>query len=319
MAGPHSCSSLGCLDVGFASIPPALLSARVSPFGKSSYKKPDLRLKKQASKSPVCFTDEYTGPCLLLSLPVEIRLQIYDWVYKASPVHKNLPLTGYPLPMRQSRSTILIEDKDNLLQEGREICVSTLLRQDRLYNCLPSNLLVLNRHIYAEAREIPFHSNEFVFENWFSSGLVAAASLLTDVFEPWQAGAMRFARIETKLTDFHDDSGFERWRILSANWASYFRGLRVLIHVSNDALFEKSRLPDALDGIAERWVVDGCLAQMKALEKLEVELVTQSSCPDRDKLDWCRELQAALRIHGSRAIVASVKCDVNSLKGNKTG
>ncbi|KHN96877.1 uncharacterized protein MAM_05433 [Metarhizium album ARSEF 1941] len=312
MTGPALCPALECLDAGFAGIPPAVLSTRLSSLAESSRQRPDLGLKKLGSDSAVTVKNQCTGPCLLLSLPVEIRLQIYDWIYRTSPVRKNLALTGYPLPVRQPRFTTSIEYGDKVPRHGRKMCGSHLLRQDRLYNCVPSNVLVLSRQIYTEAREIPFHSNEFVFENWFSSGLIAASFLLRDVFEPWQAKAMRFARIEARGTDFRDERGFERWRRLSANWVSCVRGLRVLIHVSTDAGSEESGLTGILDGVGERWVVDGCLAQLQVLEKLEVELVTPSWFSDDDKLAWCRALEAILRAHGSRAVVSGVKCDVDS-------
>lgn len=303
--------TLGCFDVGFASIPPSVVSRCVSHAKRPSQRRPDLLSKPGGNDA------QYTAAApnaqtesRLLSLPLEIRLLIYDWVYRMSPIEKTTPHEAYPIPAPRSHHTRLVQDEEELQPECRKkLGGRGLLCQERFYNHIPCNLLRLNRQIYVEARSIPFHSNEFVFDNWFSSGLVAASTMVTDVFETWQTRTMRFARIGTNQKDFRDDFGLGLWRKLSTEWRDSLRGLKVLIHVSKDAVSEDTNLLDVLDGLAERWVVDGYLAEMKALERLEVELSTPPWCSDTDKLAWCRALQLLLECRDSHADVVCVKCD----------
>lgn len=306
MAVTTTCPTLLCFDAGLASIPPAALSRFVSSVGRT---KPDILLNRaiKLEVSTAAGTIK-SAQCRFLSLPLEIRLQVYNWLYRMSPVQKATPNTGYPLPTRQQRITTLVEDEEDFQHSSYyTTSVRHLLRQDRLYNYMPSELLRLNRQIYAEAREIPFHSNEFVFENWFSSGLVTGAAVISGIFEPWQTRAMRFARIETRDVDFRQDAGLEAWKTLSGCWAEGLRGLRVLIQVSKEDVPGDGEMVDLLDGVPEQWVSKGCLDKLLALEQLEIELVTPSLCSEGVKLGWCRKLERILDNNGSSAAVVCVK------------
>jgi hypothetical protein len=301
MAISTLCPTPGFLDLGLASISPVLLASQVSSREKSAYKKTHVFMRNDTGVGILVASAGTNKPSRssFLSLPVEIRLQIYDWVYRMSPVQKQKHL-AYPIPTIQPRFTKLVDNDQGLLQG----CVPRLLRQDRFYNYVPSNLLSVSRQVYMEAREIPFHGNEFVFENWFSSGLVTASTMLTDVFEPWQTRAMRFARIEMRETDWRNHGGLDLWAKLSTAWSGGLHGLRVLIQMPSDSNASGDEgIAESLDRLSENWVANGILAEFEALEKLEIELVTPPSCSDMDKLAWCGKLQEMLRDRGSSAAV----------------
>ncbi|KAL6837048.1 hypothetical protein V8C40DRAFT_279054 [Trichoderma camerunense] len=310
-----------------------------------------------------------------LSLPAEVRLRIYYWAYRMSPIQPKELAAGYPIPMLcryvlhpldpdleqqieqeiENEQTIIdlakeskcSDDgaqkeggeqkegggqkwekmraeqdkkkliKDRLKERMRELNMTTpgLLSSDRPLAGMPASLLCTCRQVYFEAREIPFANNEFVFLNWFSSGLNAAAAV-TKSQRPWQRLAMRYARLELMAEDLARKAALSKWAELcgpgpSASWTRGLRGLRLKIvgqvgRRSEDAK-DDDEFVDGLEevGGAKRWVEEGRLAEMENLERLEIEII-KNSWGTMEKMAWCAAVEEALREKGSKAMVVSM-------------
>ena len=187
--------------------------------------------------------DETRAQASLLTLPVEIRLQIYHWVYLMSPILQR-DLAPFLPAIKHSayyvRRVVTAGDEDWPPTRTRPP-----LRPDRPYSHMPSALLQSCRQVYDEARRVPFAGNEFVFPVWFTSG-VEAARAVTRALQPWQADALRWVRLEVlerhlvtgrwsspdaeeyKRGDA-DRSRPARWAELCGLWAGGVRGLRLQI------------------------------------------------------------------------------------------
>ncbi|PNY29410.1 Uncharacterized protein TCAP_00677 [Tolypocladium capitatum] len=251
----------------------------------------------------------------LMSLPPEMRLQIYHWVHLTNPIRQKAPSPGYPVPEIKRCVQRPVPDADDACDGTCDrICrhehdaradaprtqsPPTLLCPNRPLCGLPSNLLRTSRQICREARLIPFETNEFVFVTWFASGLWAARAVVAGVFAPWQRQAMRYARIEVTERDMQDEASLRAWRALSEAWAG-LRGLRVKIAAPGAG--SDAGPGGGLGDAAEAWVSRGELAQMGALERLEVELDVPGWDNGR-KLSWCAGLARCLRRRGSRSRV----------------
>jgi hypothetical protein len=192
-----------------------------------------------------------------------------------------------------------------------------LLSPYRPLSGLPSALLRTSRQVYAESRLVPFHGNEFVFVNWFSSGLWAARAF-TKGLRPWQREELRHARLELLARDL-SGNGLKEWRDLCALWSNGLRSLRLKILVGGGiygAHFGDGEMPTAateraLDirelvagggptsefgarpetgaGSGSEWVRSG-LKQLAALRTLEVELCVKEWSATR-RLAWCAALE----------------------------
>lgn len=151
---------------------------------------------------------------------------------------------------------------------------------------------------------IPFWDNEFVFTNWFSSGLQSARALMK-ALKWWQLAEMRWVRLEMMEKDVETEKGLDKWLLACDVWERGVRGLRLTIvgrwgrHDENEekSLAEKGVRPGLLRKTC--WT-EGLLA-MKSLEKLEIELVNHWT--DQEKVAWCRELGESLSDKGSKAKV----------------
>lgn len=250
----------------------------------------------------------------LMSLPLEIRLQIYHWVHLMNPIRQKAPSPGYPTPDIKRCVQRPVPDADDPWDgvcdgicgddydpgtDVRRTESPMLLCPNRPLCGLPSNLLRTSKQICREARSIPFETNEFVFVSWFTSGLWAASAAVAGVLVPWQREAMRYVRIEILERDLQEAASLRAWKALSETWTG-LRGLRVKIAMpgaGSDAGRE-SGLGDA----AEAWVSRGGLAELEALERLEVELDAPTWDNGR-KLAWCAALGRSLRQRGSRSRV----------------
>ncbi|KAL7945124.1 hypothetical protein V8C42DRAFT_70693 [Trichoderma barbatum] len=299
----------------------------------------------------------------LLSLPAEVRLRIYYWAYRMSPIQPKELAAGYPIPMLcryvlhpldpdleqeiemeiENEQTIIElatenkcpkisgqkwevmkaeQDKKKLIKDRikermRELnrTAPGLLSSERPLAGVPASLLSTCRQIYFEAREVPFANNEFVFLNWFSSGLNAAAAV-TKSQRPWQRLAMRYARLEMMAEDLARKAALSKWAELcgpgrSASWTRGLRGLRLKIvgqvgRRSDDSK-DEDEFVDGLEeaGGARRWVEGGRLAELENLERLEIEII-KNSWGTTDKMAWCAAVQEALREKGSKAVVVSM-------------
>ncbi|PTB55436.1 hypothetical protein M431DRAFT_83899 [Trichoderma harzianum CBS 226.95] len=271
-----------------------------------------------------------------LSLPAEVRLRIYYWAYRMSPIQPKELAAGYPIPMLcryvlhpldpdleqqieleiENEQTI-IELAKELKERMRELNMTTpgLLSSDRPLAGMPASLLCTCRQVYFEAREIPFANNEFVFLNWFSSGLNAAAAV-TKSQRPWQRLAMRYARLELMAEDLARKAALSKWAELcgpgpSASWTRGLRGLRLKIVGQVGRRSEEAKDDDEfVDGLeevggAKRWVEEGRLAEMENLERLEIEII-KNSWGTMEKMAWCAAVEEALREKGSKAMVVSM-------------
>ncbi|EHK19182.1 uncharacterized protein TRIVIDRAFT_6270, partial [Trichoderma virens Gv29-8] len=254
----------------------------------------------------------------LLSLPAEVRLRIYYWAYRMSPIQPKELAAGYPIPML-CRYVLHPLDPDleqqiEIKERMRELNKTTpgLLNSERPLAGVPTSLLCTCRQIYFEAREVPFANNEFVFLNWFSSGLNAAAAV-TKSQRPWQRLAMRYARLEMMAEDLARTVALKKWAELcgpgrSASWTRGLRGLRLKIVGQVGRRSEDSKDDDEfVDGLeeaggAKRWVEEGRLAEMENLERLEIEII-KNSWGTTEKMAWCAAVEEALREKGSRAVV----------------
>ncbi|TQN72477.1 hypothetical protein CSHISOI_02992 [Colletotrichum shisoi] len=255
----------------------------------------------------------------LLSLPLEIRLQIYGWVHAMHPVEHAQLAPWYPNPIHSAYFVRLVEPEgeiEDLAVAGTRTIARTtgcdddkgpqqsevLLSPHRPLSGIPSALMCANRQIYSECRALPLHANEFVFVNWFSSGLWAARAF-TRGLQPWQRGEMRFARLEMLGRDFTGPA-LKEWIELCGHWAAGLRGLRLKVLIGG-GIFEPTATFAALDDNAEaqatglglrtarpgprpEWIEQG-LKRLGALRRLEVEL-SVLDWGDDEKVAWCVEL-----------------------------
>ncbi|GKT91935.1 hypothetical protein Ct61P_09785 [Colletotrichum tofieldiae] len=200
-----------------------------------------------------------------MNLPFEIRLQIYGWVHTMHPVEHAQLAPWYPTPIQSAYFLRLVkpevraedlagtetaskaksahdDDKMDLKQE------ELLLSPHRPVSGIPTALMCANKQIYNECRTLPLHANEFVFVNWFSSGLWAARAF-TRGLEPWQRNEMRFARLEMLGRDFTGPA-LKEWVELCGHWALGLRGLRLKVLIGG-GIFEPTATFAALNDNAE--------------------------------------------------------------------
>ncbi|KAL7897001.1 hypothetical protein HDV63DRAFT_379649 [Trichoderma sp. SZMC 28014] len=231
------------------------------------------------------------------------------------------------LAMRQQNElqrTIAAErlTRERIKDKMREVNkrMTGLLSSDRPLAGMPTDLLRTCRQIYFESRTMPFENNEFVFLNWFSSGL-NAASAVTRSQRPWQRLAMRYVRMEVMAEDLARVGALKKWANLCggpederlASWTHGLRGLRLKIvgQVGRKHTETAEEADDEfIDGLEEeggarRWVEEGKLAEMKSLERLEIEII-KNAWGTVEKMAWCRKVEEALREFGSKAVVVSM-------------
>ncbi|KAL2074042.1 hypothetical protein VTL71DRAFT_7820 [Oculimacula yallundae] len=170
----------------------------------------------------------------LLTIPLEIRLQIYNYVLLAHPIHHAhlAPLTPPPnfsglntvefhttmkraktspdLPTEVVTYTLIKSTPPSPESDSQPrphpTYISTTLPSSlfstntRIQGKLPTALLLSNKQIYAEISLLPFHTSTFSFVNWFQSGVYAARSF-TKGLQPWQREAMRIVKVEVMGRD----------------------------------------------------------------------------------------------------------------------
>lgn len=197
----------------------------------------------------------------LLRLPLEIRLQIYRWVHLQHPIHQEQLAPWYPTPTYGSYFVRRVRVNDQVYPEiadgrsngstwkppnhstgaahrdanstpgaeGAHDEGTGLLRADRPLCGLPTALLLASRQVYQEARALPLRASEFVFANWFASGLWAARALLREL-APWQRAELRWARLELLATDLAAPAPAREWAELcgARGGPLHARGLRGL-------------------------------------------------------------------------------------------
>ncbi|KAG7104110.1 hypothetical protein HYQ44_015422 [Verticillium longisporum] len=239
----------------------------------------------------------------LMDLPLEIRLQIFQWTCLMHPLRYAQLAPWYPTPSYTTYPQELLRseiDQANDVPAKTDLDGRRLLSPHRLVCSMPTALLRCSRQIYAETHLVPFQENEFVFVNWFSSGLWAARAF-TRPLQPWQRGAMRQVRLEVLGRDF-SGAGLKEWTALCDGWADGLRGLRLKILVGGGPV-EPAVASTRLNGesaelqIADvfrdpeprpAWIEEG-LRRLRGLRALEVELSTLDWDNDR-KRAWCASL-----------------------------
>lgn len=305
-----------------------------------------MRSEESVAEPGVCGED---SP--FLALPLEIRLQIYGWVHLMHPIQHAQLAPWYPTPIHSAYFHTLIkpdvktedvpagcQDPKSRIINGRQSEGSqgqggredALLSPDRPLSGIPSALMRASRQVCDECRTIPFQDNEFVFVNWFSSGLWAARAF-TRSLKPWQLDNMRFARLEMLGRDFTGPA-LKEWVELCGCWASGLRGLRLKILIGG-GIFEPTATFAALNnnagaqaiGLSSRrhcpepkpeWIEEG-LKRITALRWLEVEL-SVLDWEDEEKVEWCAELERILNAgkEGEGAPGVVVRC-VEKLTENR--
>lgn len=276
-----------------------------------------------------------TGRPGFLDLPLEIRLQIYSWVHLTTPIQQSQLAPWYPTPAysayflqavvpglivpRRSagpaKMGLVHPSRDGQDYNDNQPGQMLLLSPYRPFCCIPSGLLATCRQVHTEAHRLPFHENEFVFVNWFSSGLTVAHAFVRRL-QPWQRAAMRFARLELQRSDLTDEAPLCDWAELCGFWADGLRGLRLRIAVVEGNLrpLARAEAPD-VKGL-ERGIrtpesvcpwIDGGLKKLRALKYLEVELAVGRMDND-EKLRWCDDLSRMLNQSRREGDLTSVLC-----------
>ncbi|KAI2604474.1 uncharacterized protein GGS25DRAFT_534878 [Hypoxylon fragiforme] len=283
--------------------------------------------------------DEEAGgglPFPFMDLPFEIRQQVYRWLHLMTPIRLTQFAPWYPNPISRAyhvRAVTLGEGGSGSAASSttatrpaaaapRPTPTPTsplLLSHSRPHCCLPTALLTTSKQIYLESRHLPFLANEFVFVNWFASGLWAARCFLRGLCA-WQMQAMRYARLELLSRDLCGRYAEEEWRGLCEGWAGGLRGLRLKVLCSGSGSGGgggggRGGSPVLGQGVswvvagspqrgaptvqirdergrAEEWVENG-LKKLRRLRWLEVELAV-ADWDDGMKVDWCRSLEEAV-------------------------
>ncbi|KAL7620836.1 hypothetical protein AAE478_009834 [Parahypoxylon ruwenzoriense] len=305
----------------------ALMLGEISNDGYSGY---GTRSVTPAVSTASSSDDEAFFP--FMELPLEIRLQVYRWLHLMTPIRLTQFAPWYPNPVSRTYQVRAIipnpepvcdlrcdSDEETLTQtiaeerqEPQAVSPSPpLLSPWRPHCCIPTAVLQTSKQMYFETRQLPFLENEFVFVNWFSSGLWAARSFLRGL-RPWQTQTMRYARLELLSRDLLGRY-VEEWKELCGSWAVGLRGLRLKIlsggggsntgGAGGGAMgsWVVAGLPQRggptvkvrnSDGGVDEWIENG-LKLLKQLRRLEVEL-SVADWDDKTKLDWCLSLEEVL-------------------------
>lgn len=273
--------------------------------------KPDIRLVQ-----PSDYPYEVRHESRLLTLPLELRLAIYYWVYLQTPVHHAQLAPWYPVPYQKEYVSRVVGEGKVEEREARIDCETSthrtkLLSSSRPLCGIPTSLLRANREIYHEARTIPFVYNEFVFVNWFSSGVWAARSF-TRPLRSWQLSSLRYFRLELLTRDLMGSGSRELSHVCNA-LSDGLQGLRLKIVPGGLSLGQawlKDRSVSWTGDVSEDiigwgWVEDG-IAKLRNLERLEIE-VQVPSWGNEEKSAWCERLQEVLRRNGLETEVVCVE------------
>ncbi|RGP79840.1 hypothetical protein FLONG3_2020 [Fusarium longipes] len=243
---------------------------------------------------------KFENKVTFLTLPLEIRLHIYHWLHLMCPVRHAQLAPWYPTPVHCQYILQPVSPETGSESATSERYVEPdrrLLSPYRPLSGLPTNILRANRQIYREARLVPFEQNEFVFVNWFASGLWAARAF-TRSLAHWQRAALRYVRLEVLARDVVvGGAGREEWRALCSEWAISVRGLRMkMVLGASTSVVTGPAHGGGVERRAEaarQWVGEG-LGLMTRLETVEMEVVAREMS-DMDRIAWCETLQRELR------------------------
>ncbi|KAF7538283.1 hypothetical protein G7054_g3036 [Neopestalotiopsis clavispora] len=294
-------------------------------MGEIVYNYSDLPRTESVTES--CVSEDSTmnmKPFPLMELPFEIRMQIYRWIHLAHPIKQSQLTPWYPMPVYNhyflkivqpgksatadgANTSALGNTTTSNRQDGNEAEEMALLSPYRPLAGLPSALLRANKHIYHEVRDLALIENEFIFVNWFSSGLWAARSFAKSL-QPWQRASVRQIRLELLSRDLTGTYADE-WRELCELWSTGLRGLRLKILCGGGAF--GSWVADGLprrgspavrvwddNGKILHWIEHG-LARLEQLLRIEVEIAV-AEWDDAQRARFCCNLEDALHEVRSR-------------------
>lgn len=142
-----------------------------------------------------------------LKLPVEIRMNIYLFIYLTTPIQPDLKLVAGC----HSIKSCLGGPRDKVLgfDNSRPLLAA-----------LPSTILLVCKHIYYECRETPFHHNLFEFV-----GKLHYEDPFAHTRKPWQVNAIQHASVHAIMNGQNPQPCLSELHNLCEFLA---RGLRVL-------------------------------------------------------------------------------------------
>lgn len=221
-------------------------------------------------------TTNTTLPPTLLTLPLELRLQIFTHLLALHPLPASPLPADYPSPPSHAYFLAPIIPLP-LLSPG------TTTTTTRPLCHLPTALLLTSRQLYLESRLLPFQTNEFSFVTWFSSGLSAARAVLAG-WAGWQREGVRFVRVEVGLGELEGGAGV--WEgVFGEKGLVGLRGLRLGVDVGEG-------MGEGLRGIGEgKWGWVEGLRGMRGLSVVEVEIGGRSEEEVGEWEDWCMEVE----------------------------
>ncbi|KAK4191819.1 hypothetical protein QBC35DRAFT_374983 [Podospora australis] len=262
----------------------------------------------------------------LLTLPLEIRLEIYRHLLHLHPLERPDLAPGYPAPKPSPYLTtpVYLPPSSSFRPQG----------------VIPTPLLLSCRQLSRETSHLPFHENEFIFPIFFTSGLTMAHAFLRRLSKLSNHGLclaneMRYVRLAVHVIDFLSSERLHLWEELCAtHWSTGLRGLRLSLTAGGqpddhdarrkwwcnrqeDLLIQnfgravwgcpaldlraatttspasggKMKPPPA----AWRWVDSG-LKNLTGLRRLEVELAGGlfNTLGEGGKVEWCEQLARRL-------------------------
>jgi hypothetical protein len=169
-----------------------------------------------------------------LTIPLELRLQIYSYVLISHPIHHAhlAPLEpptsfsgmnteefhttrlapSHSPGIRETEVRTLIthlaasseEQKINALYPISKPTSIVAAGQQKVQGKLPTALLTSCKQVFEEAHMVPWEQNTFTFINWFWSGVYASRQF-TRSLRPWQSDAMRYVGVEVVGRDLRVD------------------------------------------------------------------------------------------------------------------
>jgi hypothetical protein len=206
----------------------------------------------------------------LLTIPLEIRLQIYHYVLLTHSIHHAhiAPLvqpTGFEgmnteefhtTMLRPNGMSIPFTSQPTTLyhssSSSESIVVKSRREREKFQGKVPTALLISCRQVFEETHMLPWENNTFTFINWFWSGIYAARQFTRGLRE-WQSDGMRWVGVEVLGRDLWVNGnggkygegkdgrirGVEEWMELCGLWSGVW-GLR--LGIKGDVIVEKRRI-----------------------------------------------------------------------------
>jgi hypothetical protein len=139
----------------------------------------------------------------LLTIPLEIRLQIYAYVIESHPIHDpHLSSTFYHQSTTFPARQVELYQHTTAYPPTLEHPHITELKTPSIphYGKIPTGLLGACKQTYEETHTLPFQTNHFAFTDWFFSGIYAARQFSRSL-RSWQRDAIRWVKIDVVARD----------------------------------------------------------------------------------------------------------------------